>query len=65
MLVLTVLLGFNKPRQVNYTAAFLHAPVSEDIFVELSRNFKISGKVLKLKTSLYGSKQSSRNFFLH
>ena len=64
MLVLTVLLGL-KSRQVDYTAAFLHAPVFEDIFVEMPRAYKIPGKVLKLKRSLYGLKQSPRNFFLH
>ena len=64
MLVLTVLLEL-KSKQVDYTAAFLHAPVTEVIFVEMPRAYKIPGKVLKLKRSLYDLKQSPRNFFLH
>ena len=36
MLVLTVLLGI-KSKQVGYTAAFLHASVFDDIFVEMPR----------------------------
>ncbi len=67
-------------RQVDYTAAFVHADIDtppgyddmseEDkaqwgVFVEMPRGFPAPGKVLKLKKSLYGLKQSPRNFFLH
>ena len=35
------------------------------VFVEMPRGFNEPGKVLKLKKSLYGLKQSPRNFFHH
>jgi Reverse transcriptase (RNA-dependent DNA polymerase) len=79
MLILTLVLGLYT-RQVDYTAAFLHAPIDEDpdlefmgleerkrtgVFVEMPRGFSEPGKVLKLKKSLYGLKQAPRNFFQH
>ena len=51
--------------QVDYTSAFLHADIDDTVFVETPREYKGQGKVLKLKKSLYGLKQSPRNFFLH
>ena len=62
LLTLTTILGLAS-RQVDYTAAFIHAPIHEDVFVEMPRGFTEPGKVLKLKKSLYGLKQSPRNFF--
>ena len=63
LLILSLVLGLST-KQVDYTAAFVHAPVGEkDVFVEMPRGFKQSGKVLKLKKSLYGLKQSPVNFF--
>jgi hypothetical protein len=64
MLILSLILGL-ATRQVDYTAAFLHAPINEDVYVEMPRGFAEPGKVLKLKKSLYGLKQAPRNFFQH
>ena len=79
MLILSLVLSL-ATRQVDYTAAFLHAPIDEDpdlesmsleerkrtgVFVEMPRGFAEPGKVLKLKKSLYGLKQAPRNFFQH
>jgi hypothetical protein len=79
MLILSLILGL-ATRQVDYTAAFLHAPIDEDpdyanmtaeerrrsgVFVEMPKGFSEPGKVLKLKKSLYGLKQAPRNFFQH
>jgi Reverse transcriptase (RNA-dependent DNA polymerase) len=64
MLILSLVLGL-ATRQVDYTAAFLHAPIDEDVYVEMPRGFSEPGKVLKLKKSLYGLKQAPRNFFQH
>jgi len=52
-------------KQVDYTSAFLHAPIEEEVFVEMPRGFHQPGKVLQLKRSLYGLKQALRNFFEH
>jgi hypothetical protein len=35
-----------------------------DVYVEMAKGFGVPGKLLKLKKSLYGLKQSPRNFFL-
>jgi hypothetical protein len=66
--------------QVDYTTAFVHAPIDKDpewetlseeqrnksgVYIEMPQGFSQPGKVLKLKRSLYGLKQSPRNFFLH
>ena len=40
--------------QVDYTSAFLHADIKDEVYVDMPREFKILGKVLKLKKSLYG-----------
>ncbi len=79
MLILSVILGLDT-KQVDYTAAFVHAPIDRDprwdqmsvteqeqsgVYIEMPCGFREPGKVLKLKKSLYGLKQSPRNFFLH
>jgi Reverse transcriptase (RNA-dependent DNA polymerase) len=51
--------------QADYTAAFLHAPIEEDVYVQMPRNYVRPGMILKLKRCLYGLKQLPRNFFLH
>ena len=51
--------------QVDYTSAFLHADIEDKFYVEILKGYKDPGTVLKLNTSLYGLKQSPRNFFFH
>jgi hypothetical protein len=77
MLVLSLVLNL-ATMQVDYTAAFLHAPIDRDpnwdhmseeerarsgVYIHMPKGFTKPGKVLKLKRSLYGLKQSPRNFF--
>jgi hypothetical protein len=65
---------------VDYTAAFVHADIDKPpnwetmtefekersgVYIEIPHGFGEDGKFLKLKKSLYGLKQSPRNFFLH
>jgi hypothetical protein len=79
MLVMSLLMGLST-RQVDYTAAFVHANINKDsnwenmtedersksgIYIDMSCGFAKASKVLKLKKSLYGLKQSPRNFFTH
>ena len=79
MLILSIILNLATV-QVDYTAAFLHAPIDRDprwdsmtrqerersgVCVEMPRGFGQDGKVLKLQRSLYGLKQAPRNFFQH
>jgi len=48
--------------QVNYELASLHAALEDDVYVDLPRGFWQPRRVLKLLKSLYGLKQSLRNF---
>jgi hypothetical protein len=79
MLVMSLLMGLST-RQVDYTAAFVHADIDKDpnwenmsdeerkrsgVYIDMPRGFSTHNRVLKLKKSLYGLKQSPRNFFLH
>ena len=54
-----------KTAQVDYTAAFPQAPLDDEVYVEMPRGFKEPGFVYKLQKSLYGLKQSPKNFFEH
>ena len=79
LLILSVQLKL-ATKQVDYTAAFVHADIdkppnfdtlSDDekersgVYIEMARGFTQTGKVYKLKKSLYGLHQAPRNFFLH
>jgi hypothetical protein len=79
LLILSAILGLST-KQVDYTAAFVHAPIDRDpnwesmsneekarsgVYLGMPRGFHQPNKVLKLKRSLYGLRQSPRNFFQH
>jgi hypothetical protein len=79
MLVMSLLLGL-QTKQVDYTAASVHADIDGDpnwdlmseqehkqsrVYIQMPEGFQTPGHVLKLKKSFYGLKQSPRNFFLH
>ena len=75
MLILSILFNLETV-QVDYTAAFIHAPIDlppkyemmskeqqskSGVYVEMLRGYTQPGKVLKLSKSLYGLKQSQQN----
>jgi hypothetical protein len=69
MLILECVLDL-KSKQGDVTCAFLHAklPEEEKVYLEMPRGFKQYGKnkrakVLRLKRTLYGLKQSPRAFW--
>ena len=64
ILIIKVLLRL-KSKQGNVTAAFLHGKLEEgkNVYVKTPTRFKKPGKVLKLKSTLYGLKQSPRSFW--
>lgn len=64
MLIFASLLDL-KSKQVDYLAAFLHAPITDDVYVQMPKGYEQPGMVLKLNKSLYGLKQSPRNFFAY
>ena len=49
-----------KTLQVDYVAAFIQSEIDTEVFIEMPRGFTIPGKVLRLRKSLYGLKQSPR-----
>ena len=68
VLLILILTNAWKTRVIDYTNAFPQANIDTDIFVETPALFGCrSGedKVLKLKKSLYGLKQSPRTFYQH
>lgn len=62
LLIMSILLNL-KTKQVDYVAAFIQSDIDTEVFVEMPRGFSTPGKVLRLKKSLYGLKQSPRNHF--
>jgi hypothetical protein len=64
LLILSVLLGL-ATKQVDYTLAFVHADLKDDVYVRMPRLFERPGYVYKLKKSLYGLRQAPLNFFLY
>jgi Reverse transcriptase (RNA-dependent DNA polymerase) len=51
--------------QADCTATLIHAPIQEDVYIDMPQSYQQPGKVLKLKWCLYRLKQSPRSFFLH
>jgi hypothetical protein len=51
--------------QVNYIAAFVHAHVGEDVYIEMPKSIGKPDIVLKLRKSLYGLNQYPHNYFHH
>ena len=51
--------------QVDYTATFFQALLTNKVYVEMTCRFKEKGMVLKLKRNLYGLKQATQNFYVH
>ena len=64
LLALVVHLGLASC-QIDYTSAFVHANVNDEVYIEMPQGFRQEGKVLRLKKSLYGLHQSPLNFFKH
>ena len=64
MLILEILLQL-KSMQGDVTCAFLHGELGPDekVYVEMPLGFRQKGKVLKLKKTLYGLRQSPRAFW--
>jgi hypothetical protein len=79
MLIISLIYDF-ATLQVDYTAAFTQYDIDKPpnwdsmteehkersgVYLELPKGFKQPGKVLRLKKSIYGLRQSPRNWFLH
>jgi hypothetical protein len=62
LLMMSILLGL-ETKQVDCVAAFVQADIDTPVFVEMPKGFAQPGKVLQLKKSLHGLKQSPRNHF--
>jgi hypothetical protein len=51
-------------RQLDVPQAFTQAELDEDVYMEMPQGFEVPGMVCHLKKSLYGLKQSPRNWYL-
>lgn len=51
-------------RQYDVPQAFTQAGLDEDVYMEMPEGFEVEGMVCHLKKSLYGLKQSPRNWWL-
>jgi hypothetical protein len=51
-------------RQLDVPQAFTQAALDEDVYMEMPQGFETDGMVCHLKKSLYGLKQSPRNWYL-
>lgn len=50
--------------QLDVPSAFLNAPLTENIYMEIPEGFKQDGKIMKLNKALYGLKQGPRCWWL-
>jgi hypothetical protein len=64
VLIMTILLNLEN-KQIDYTAAFLQAPIDHDVYVEMPKLFQVKGKVWKLQRAIYGLKDAPRAYFIH
>ena len=64
LLIMSILMSL-ETKQVDCTAAFVHAPIDCTVCVQCSKPFEVPNKVWKLRKSLDGLAQSPCNFFLH
>ena len=64
VLIMTILLNLEN-KQIDYTAAFLQAPLDHDVYVDMPKLFTVEGKVWKLQRAIYGLKDAPRAYFLH
>jgi hypothetical protein len=64
VLIMTILLNLEN-KQIDYTAAFLQAPLDHDVYVEMPKLFQVKGKVWKLQRAIYGLKDAPRAYFIH
>jgi hypothetical protein len=51
-------------RQLDVPQAFTRAKLDEEVYMEMPEGFSVSGMVCRLQKSLYGLKQSPRNWYL-
>jgi hypothetical protein len=71
MMIFSSILGL-KSAQADITAAFVHADLPEEVYIQQPKGFEYSNPndpdarfVLKLNKALYGLKQAPRHFFNH
>jgi hypothetical protein len=51
-------------RQLDVPQAFTQAPLEEEVYMEMPEGFGVDGMVCRLLMSLYGLKQSPRNWYI-
>ena len=64
LLILSILQNL-KTKQIDFTLAFVHAPVNNGTYVEMPKQYEMDGMVLELNKNLYGLCDAPANFFYH
>jgi hypothetical protein len=62
VLTMTILLKLEN-KQIDYTTAFLQAPIYHDVYVP--KLFQVKDKVWKLQRAIYGLKDAPHAYFIH
>ena len=52
-------------KQIDFTLAFVHAPIKPGTYVEMPKGYELQGRILELKRNLYGLSEAPMNFFNH
>ena len=64
LLILSILQNY-KTKQIDFTLAFVHAPLDPGTYVEMPRGFEFDGMIMELNKNLYGLCNAPANFFYH
>ena len=64
LLILSILQEY-KTKQIDFTLAFVHAPLDPGTYVEMPRGFEFDGMIMELNKNLYGLCNAPANFFYH
>ena len=69
LIIMTAKMAGRESRKIDYVIVFSQAPTDSDVYLHLPAGFHIDGEdenethFLKLKNNLYGTRQSSANWF--
>jgi hypothetical protein len=51
--------------QLDFTNAYLHAPIKDKVYIIVPEGFQGQGEVARLDKAAYGTKQGARRFYDH
>jgi len=63
LIALSISLGWKQPDQLDIKGAFLYGFLNEEIYMKLPPGYEVAGSCVRLNKSIYGLKQSSRQWY--